>query len=82
MSRVRAGKLIFRDPVLDAVDKDVPQLVQNSRQQPQPQKAAEKSLKIIFRIFQKQFRFTPCFSPISERTPRTAERRFYHAKTI
>ena len=36
--------------------------------------AAEKSLKIIFRIFQKQFRFTPCFSPISERTPRTAER--------
>ncbi len=28
-----------------------------------------------FRIFQKQFRFTPCFSPISERTPRT-ERRF------
>ena len=44
--------------------------------------AAEKSLKIIFRIFQKQFRFTPCFSPISERTPRTAERRFYHAKTI
>ena len=38
--------------------------------------AAEKSLKIIFRIFQKQFRFTPCFSPISERTPRTAERRF------
>ena len=38
--------------------------------------AAEKSLKIFFRIFQKQFRFTPCFSPISERTPRTAERRF------
>ena len=37
--------------------------------------AAEKSLKIFFRIFQKQFRFTPCFSPISERTPRT-ERRF------
>ena len=35
--------------------------------------AAGKSLKIIFRIFQKQFRFTPCFSPISERTPRTAE---------
>ena len=33
-------------------------------------------------FFQKQFRFTPCFSPISERTPRTAERRFYHAKTI
>ena len=31
-----------------------------------------KSLKIIFRIFQKQFRFTPCFSPISERTMRHA----------
>ena len=37
--------------------------------------------KYFFRIFQKQFRFTPRFSPISERTPRT-ERRFYHAKTI
>ena len=31
---------------------------------------------IFFKFFQKQFRFTPCFSPISERTPRTAERRF------
>ena len=34
-----------------------------------------------FRIFQKQFRFTPCFSPISERTPRT-ERRSADHETI
>ena len=41
---------------------------------------AEKSLKIIFRIFQKQFRFTPCFSPISERTPHTERRSADHEK--
>ena len=33
--------------------------------------AAEKSPTNIFWIFQKQFRFTPCFSPISERTNRS-----------
>jgi len=43
--------------------------------------AAEKPRKIFFRIFQKQFRFTPCFSPISERTPRT-ERRSTTYETI
>ena len=43
--------------------------------------AAEKPRKIFFRIFQKQFRFTPCFSPISERTPHT-ERRSTTYETI
>ena len=36
--------------------------------------AAEKSPANIFWIFQKQFRFTPCFSPISERTNAANER--------
>ena len=40
-----------------------------------------KILKNLFRIIQKQFRFTPCFSPISERTPRT-ERRSTTYETI
>ena len=44
-------------------------------------KPLEKFPQILFGLFQKQFRYTPRFSPISERTPRT-ERRFYHAKTI
>ena len=32
----------------------------------------EKFPQILFGLFQKQFRYTPRFSPISERTPRTA----------
>ena len=40
-----------------------------------------KILKNLFRIIKKQFRFTPCFSPISERTPRT-ERRSTTYETI
>jgi len=46
---------------------------------PQTLPCGLRRLKIpqnIFSDFSKQFRFTPCFSPISERTPRTAERRF------
>ena len=36
--------------------------------------------KYFFGFFQKQFRFTPCFSPISERTPRTERRSADHEK--
>ena len=35
-------------------------------------KPLEKFPQILFGLFQKQFRYTPRFSPISERTPRTA----------
>ena len=34
----------------------------------------EKFPQILFGLFQKQFRYTPRFSPISERTPRTERR--------
>jgi len=34
----------------------------------------EKFPQILFGLFQKQFRYTPRFSPISERTPRTEKR--------
>ena len=43
--------------------------------------AAEKSPQIFFRIFQKQFRFTPCFSPISERTNRSKRKELSHHAT-
>ena len=41
----------------------------------------EKFPQILFGLFQKQFRYTPRFSPISERTPRT-ERRSTTYETI
>ena len=44
-------------------------------------KPLEKSPQILFELFQKQFRCTPRFSPISERTPRT-ERRSTTYETI
>ena len=44
-------------------------------------KPLEKFPQILFGLFQKQFRYTPRFSPISERTPRT-ERRSTTYETI
>ena len=44
-------------------------------------KPLEKFSQILFGLFQKQFRYTPRFSPISERTPRT-ERRSTTYETI
>ena len=44
-------------------------------------KPLEKFPQILFGLFQKQFRCTPRFSPISERTPRT-ERRSTTYETI
>ena len=40
----------------------------------------EKFPQILFGLFQKQFRYTPRFSPISERTPRTERRSADHEK--
>ena len=41
-----------------------------------------KTLKIFFRIFQKQFRFTRLFSPISERTTTPTERSDTHSQKL
>ena len=46
-----------------------------------PISAAEKSPQIFLGIFQKQFRFTPCFSPISERTNRSKRKELSHHAT-